>query len=156
MDSITKNRKTDAQISVMMKTAVGSKCDIDLIRELTNGYFNAVYYVKMSDGKEYVLKIAPKKTTKILRHEKNIMCAEVQSLRLASECTDIPVPKVFYYSKDESADDEEYAVIEWVDGENYNSVFMNNSNEENAKILTCIGELVKELHQIKSSFFGSW
>ena len=62
MESKTKNKKTRAQIEDMAKRAfngLGLAAGDDAIIELKEGWFNAAYSIRLADGREVVLKIAP-------------------------------------------------------------------------------------------------
>ena len=51
-------------------------------KELKEGWFNVVYDLRLADGREVILKIAPPADAEILTYERNIMETEVGSMRL--------------------------------------------------------------------------
>ena len=84
MESTTKNRKTREQVARMVERAFGGTtlaAGEDAVSELKEGWFNAAYNVRLSDGREVILKIAPLKDAEVLAYEKNIMATEVASMR---------------------------------------------------------------------------
>ena len=102
MESKTKNRKTREQIARMVEKAFGSNgialaTGEDAVSELEEGWFNAAYSVRLSDGREVILKIAPVKGADVLAYEKNIMATEVATMHLVRENPAIPVPEIYYF-----------------------------------------------------------
>ena len=100
MESKTKNKKSRDQIESMavrafngIKLAAGEEAII----ELKQGWFNAAYEVKLEDGREVILKIAPPQRAEVMIYEKNIMKTEVASMRLVRANPAIPVPEIFFF-----------------------------------------------------------
>ena len=100
MDTLTKNKKTNYEICELFKNSMHLDTDIQMISELTNGYFNAVYKIVLSNNEKYIIKIAPKESTKILKNEKNIMEAEVKALQIVESSVHIQVPMIYCYLDD--------------------------------------------------------
>ena len=76
MESKTKNRKTREQIESMAVRAfngLGLADGEEAVLELKEGWFNASYNVRLADGREVILKIAPPQGAEVLLYEKNIM-----------------------------------------------------------------------------------
>ena len=70
MESKTKNRKTREQVAQMVERAFGGAtlaAGDDAVDELKEGWFNAAYSVRLSDGREVILKIAPLKDAVAVR-----------------------------------------------------------------------------------------
>jgi hypothetical protein len=59
--------------------------DQDAVTELTEGWFSAVHTIRLSDGREVILKIAPPEDVEVLTYEKHIMPTEAASMRLVRE-----------------------------------------------------------------------
>jgi hypothetical protein len=73
MESKTKNRKTREQIEsivVRVYNGLGLAADEDAITELKQGWFNAAYNLRLADGREVILKIAPPQSAKVMLYEK--------------------------------------------------------------------------------------
>ena len=82
MESKTKNTKTRAQIEAMAARAFGGQTladGEDAIHELKDGWFNAAYSIRLADGREVILKIAPPPDAEVMQYEKQIMVTEVGS-----------------------------------------------------------------------------
>ncbi len=63
-------------------------------KELTDGYFSAIYRLTLADGRALVMKVAPPDHVRVLRYEVNLLLAEAGALALVSERTNLPVPRV--------------------------------------------------------------
>ncbi|WP_437587436.1 hypothetical protein [Sorangium sp. So ce1000] len=69
MESKTKSTKTRPQIAAMAARAFGGMAladSEDAVCELKEGWFNAAYDVRLADGREVILKIAPPRDAEIL------------------------------------------------------------------------------------------
>ena len=97
MESKTKNRKTREQIAAMVKRSfngIDLAPEEDAIKELKEGWFNAAYNVRLADGREVILKIAPPKDAEVMTYEKDIMTTEVTTMLMAKQNKAIPLPKI--------------------------------------------------------------
>lgn len=155
MDSLTKNKKTNHEIENLLKHALCLEADVETILELTKGSFNAVYKIAMSNGNQYVLKIAPDASTPILRNEKNIMAAEVEALNLIKTHTSVPAPQVLYYSDYSSYCDSPFMIMQCMNGEDYQYVCNSYSHEVKKNVLFELGTMTYDFHQIRSTTFGT-
>ena len=69
MESKTKNTKTRPQIEAMAARAFGGMTladSQDAVLELKDGWFNAAYNIRLADGREVILKIAPPKDAEVM------------------------------------------------------------------------------------------
>ncbi len=154
MKSLTKNKQNSDEIIKMAEKAFGKKNIVKEFTELKEGYFNAAYSLRLYDGNEVVLKIAPKETANILSYEKNIMRVEVEALQLIKTHTTVPVPVVYLYDDSKKLCDSEYFFMEKMKGTNYRNL-MNSLNSEQKKMIeTEIGSYNWEINQIKGNAFG--
>ena len=114
MESLTKNKLELSQIKKLAERAFGHGETVVSCRELTQGYFNAIYLVEFEDGFEVVLKIAPPKDVTVLRYEQNIIEAEHQALALVKEYAGpkIPAPRIYFYDKSCEVCDSAYFFLE--------------------------------------------
>ncbi len=125
MESKTKNRKTREQVGRLVKSAFGGIAiaeDEGAVRELEEGWFNAVYDVRLRDGREVILKIAPLKDAEVLAYEKDIMTTEVACMRLVRDNSAIPVPEIYYFDTTREVCDSDYFFMEKLTGDNYEHV----------------------------------
>jgi len=77
MESMTKNGQSKDVICKMIEKYM-SPLKMTDCKELTGGFFNAVYEVYLNDGSSVILKIAPLKDIAVQTYEKNIMYTEVK------------------------------------------------------------------------------
>ena len=157
MESTTKNRKTREQVAQMAERAFGGTAlaaGEDAVTELKEGWFNAAYHVRLADGREVIVKIAPPKDAEILTYEQNIMATEVASMRLVRETPAIPVPEIYYFDTARDVCDSEYFFMEQLTGDNYEHVKASLSPEMQAQIDQQIGACIREINGFTGPYFG--
>ena len=157
MESKTKNRKTREQIALMVERAFGGitlAAGEDAVRELQEGWFNAVYTVRLSDGREVILKIAPLKDADVLAYEKQIMATEVATMRLVRENPAIPVPQIYAFDTARDICDSEYFFMEKLTGENYEQVKASLSPAMQAQLDQQIGVIIRQINGFTGTYFG--
>jgi aminoglycoside phosphotransferase (APT) family kinase protein len=157
MESKTKNRKTREQVAQMVERAFGGAtlaAGDDAVSELKEGWFNAAYHVRLSDGREVILKIAPLKEAEIMTYEKHIMMTEVASMRLVRENPAIPVPEIYAFDTTRDICDSEYFFMEKLAGDNYGNVKEAFSPVMQAQIDQQIGTIIREINGFTGTYFG--
>jgi aminoglycoside phosphotransferase (APT) family kinase protein len=157
MESRTKNRKTPEQIEAMVERsfkgltlAVGAHA----VTELKDGWFNVVYDVKLSDGREVILKIAPPPNAEVLTYEKSIMSTEVATMRRAAMNPAIPVPEIYFYDTAHDLCDSDYFFMAKLIGSNYDHVKKSLPAAEQAQIDQEIGRIIREINQFTGAYYG--
>ncbi len=95
MESLTKIPLTHRQLDVAARAAFG--IGIASSTELTDGWFNTIHTVNLTDGRSAVLKVAPRPDVPVLRYEANLLAAEVAVLNLLANVPGVRVPKVLAY-----------------------------------------------------------
>lgn len=151
--SLTKNKQSDAVIREMLHRAFPFVIPLE-IEELTEGFFNVAYYVKLEDGREVILKIAPPPESLIMTHEKNIMFAEVDSMRRVEHDTDVPVAKILYYDDTHELCKADYFVMEKLGGKSFFSCMEHMTQEEKDTIWEQLGLQNAKLNAICGTTFG--
>lgn len=157
MESKTKNKKTREQIERMASRAfngLGLDAGEDAIIELKQGWFNAAYIVRLADGHEVILKIAPPKDAEVMLYEKNIMRTEVNSMRLVSNNPKIPVPEIYFYDDAHDLCDADYFFMEKIDGENLEEIRADLPAETMATFNFQTGEIIQEINRFPGTYFG--
>jgi aminoglycoside phosphotransferase (APT) family kinase protein len=157
MESKTKNKKTREQIESMaarafngVKLAAGE----DAITELKQGWFNAAYNIKLADGREVILKIAPPLDAEVMLYEKNIMKTEVESMRLVKQNPAIPVPEIYCFDEARDLCDSDYFFMERIYGDNLEHVKADLPAETQESIDLHIGEIIREVNTFPGTYFG--
>ena len=157
MESKTKNRKTREQIARMVEKAFGGTTlasGEDAVSELQEGWFNAVYNVRLSDGREVILKIEPRKDAEVLTYEKHIMATEVASMLLVRKNPAIPVPEIYSFDTARDVCDSEYFFMEKLTGDNYEHVKASFSGAMQAQIDRQIGAIIRQINGFTGTYFG--
>lgn len=157
MESKTKNPKTRAQIAAMAGRAFGGMALADgdgAVRELKDGWFNAAYTVRLADGREVILKIAPPADAEVLQYEKNIMATEVASMRLVRQNPAIPVPEVYSYDDGHDLCDSDYFFMEKIVGDNLDHVREQLAPATLEAIDRQIGVIIRAVNSFPGSYFG--
>lgn len=157
MESKTKNKKTREQLESMAKRAFngqGLAAGDEAVREMKEGWFNVAYGIRLADGREVVLKIAPPQGAEVLQYEKNIMTTEVTSMRLAHQNPAIPVPQIYFYDDAHDLCDADYFFMEMLSGENLEHAKASLSVETQAAIDLQIGTIIREINRFPGTYFG--
>ncbi|MBB5866792.1 fructosamine-3-kinase [Allocatelliglobosispora scoriae] len=100
MRSITKPDLSDADISRLIQAGLGDGVRVAEHTEFTDGYFNAAHAVRLDDGREVVLKVAPDKGLTMLRYEVDLMQTEIEFFRRAA-ATGVPLPAMWHADADQ-------------------------------------------------------
>ncbi|GFZ32314.1 aminoglycoside phosphotransferase [Clostridium zeae] len=153
METSTKNKQSYETISNMVKRAFSGVELLEVI-ELKEGFFNVAYMVILSDGREVILKIAPPKDALVMTHEKNIMQAEVEVMKLIKIKTDIPIAEVLYYDNSHELCETDYFFMSKLNGESLNSVQEKLSKEELINITYKTAVFNLKINSITGSKFG--
>lgn len=122
MESTTKNRQPVSVLRRMVQRAYGPDLvpeSDDFADEMTEGWFNVAYRVRLRDGRQVVLKIAPPADVPVLTREIGMMRAELEAMRLVSEQTAVPVPRVDFADLTHELIDADYFFMEFIDAENF-------------------------------------
>jgi len=157
MESKTKNKKTREQIEGMVRRAfdgLSLAAGEDAVTELKEGWFNAAYNIRLSDGREVILKIAPPQNAEVMTYEKNLMTTEVAAMRLVRQNPLIPAPEVYFFDQARDLCDADYFFMEKIQGENLAHVKEYLPVEVQEAIDFQIGEIVREINKFQGTYFG--
>jgi fructosamine-3-kinase len=156
MESKTKNRQTRERIEHMAMRAfgVGLASDNDAAVELKDGWFNATYAARLTDGRDVVLKVAPPPGAAVMGYEANIIRTEVATMRLVRHNSAIPVPEIHAF--DDACDlcDAPYFFMEKLAGESLEHVRNSLPDDVQASIRFQIGAIVRAINGFTGSYFG--
>jgi aminoglycoside phosphotransferase (APT) family kinase protein len=95
MESITKPRLGGDDITRLIRLGLGEGVEVVGHTEFTDGYFNAAHGVRLGDGRDVVLKVAPAAGLKLLRYEVDLMRTEIEFFQRAG-AAGVPLPKLWY------------------------------------------------------------
>ena len=153
MESITKSRQSKETIRKMVEKCF-APLEMQNCTELTEGYFNVAYEIVLSDGSRTVLKIAPAKDVRIMTYEKNIMFSEVQAMKLAGQCRDIPVAQIYGYDDSCTICESPYFFMEKLRGKSLNTIKDALEERQIEEIYRKTGEIIRSVNQISCPCFG--
>jgi aminoglycoside phosphotransferase (APT) family kinase protein len=128
--------------------------DDDAVRELKDGWFNAAYSIRLADGREVILKIAPPKAVEVMQYEQQIMATEVASMRLVRQNPAIPVPAIYFFDQAHDLCDSDYFFMEKVIGDNLEHVKTSLPTETQAALERQIGAIIREVNAFRGTYFG--
>lgn len=155
MQSKTKNLKTQDQIQQMTQRAFGvDLAPQDAVTELKDGWFNAGYLIRLADGREVVLKIAPPADAEVMQYERDIMTTEVHTMQQVKQNPRIPVPEIYFYDSSHDICDSSYFFMEKMEGDTLEHVKAGLPPEVQASLERQTGEIVREINTFTGTFFG--
>ncbi len=128
--------------------------DLADYKELTDGWFNSAYKIETRKGIKAVIKIAPPKDVLVMGYEKDIMNSEVEVMKLVAEKTNVPVPKIYKYDRSKRIIDQEYFIMEMLEGRPYNLVKGDMETEQKAHVENVLGQYNRQMSQIAGERFG--
>lgn len=153
MENANKYRLNDKEIETIVREAFGQS--FRSASELTDGWANMAYSIRLEDGRKVVLKIAPSSDKPVMRYEKNIMRTEVEAMRLVANMPGLPVPRIYAYDSSCSIIGAEYFFMDFVEGTAMNKIRDSLSLEERENIARELGGYSRSINAYKNSFFGS-
>jgi aminoglycoside phosphotransferase (APT) family kinase protein len=95
MESVTKPKLDGDDIARLIRIGLGDGVEVVESTEFTDGYFNAAHGVRLADGRDLVLKVAPPAGLKLLRYEVDLMRTEIEFFERAS-AAGVPLPRLWY------------------------------------------------------------
>ncbi len=154
MESKTKVKLSPATIQKLVDHAFG---DISLhsVRELTDGWFNTAYHLTLGDGRrQTVLKVGPPADAAVLTYEKDILRAEVETMKLVTSDPAIPVPRIAFHDFSRSRLPYDYYFMEFVSGTTWDNIRDGLSPDQNNSIEYQLGQITAHINAIEGSSFG--
>lgn len=153
MAYFTQNTQSEQTLAKLIQHAFPART-LESLHELTEGYFNIAYEVSFADGTASILKIAPHPKVTVMTYEQNIMEAEVRSMRLVAQKTNVPLPKVEFYDPSCQWCSAPYFFMEKLKGQSLASQKASFTPQQVSEIDALVGSLNKEINQITNDTFG--
>ncbi|WP_052848960.1 phosphotransferase family protein [Streptomyces avicenniae] len=157
MESITKNRQTPDVLRAMVARAYGPGRVPEgegWAEELGHGWFNVAYRIRLRDGEEVVLKIAPPPGVEVMTYERGAMRTELATIDLIRKHTSVPVPAVHFADTSHELCDADYFFMPFVHGDNLGIVGGDLSDAARAAYMEQLGAANRELNGIRGDAFG--
>jgi aminoglycoside phosphotransferase (APT) family kinase protein len=161
METRTKPKLTNLQLSQAVFKAFGPKTKIIRYSELYDGLYNTCYILNLDSmaaigsetgPREIILKAAPKPAIPRLTYEEGIMDTEVNVLKLLKNS--LPVPEVYFYDDTKSLIPVEYFFMEKIKGITYQKIKETLTRDQRKEIEFESGILHRKIHQATSNYFG--
>lgn len=154
MKSKTKVSLCADQIERLVEHAFGST-PVSAVSEMSDGWFNTAYLIEMGDHEQkYVLKIGPPADVEILTYERNILRAEVDSMKLAATDPEIPVPRILWDDFSRSRLPYDYYFMDFIPGTTWDKLRDSLTAEQNKRIEFRLGEITARINAIGGPAFG--
>ncbi|MGW4911704.1 phosphotransferase family protein [Streptomyces sp. NPDC004270] len=158
MESITKNRQPVESLRSMVARAYGSDevsdTGEDWVSELSDGWFNVAYRIRLRSGAQVVLKIAPPPDVEVMTYERGAMTTELEALRLIREHTKVPVPEVEFADQTRELCDADYFFMTYIDADNLHVIRDTLAEAEFKAYREALGAITRELNNIPGTAFG--
>jgi len=155
MYSRSKTPVTHDQAQAIVGNIFGSRAALQNFTELTDGYFNAAYLLELTDGSKCVLKVAPPDEVRILRYEQGIMQAEVETIRLVRQHTQVPAPEIFAHDRSRQIIGSDYFLMSFLPGVPLNKLRKDLTAGQNAAIDRQAGIYLRQMNMIRGPRFGA-
>jgi aminoglycoside phosphotransferase (APT) family kinase protein len=156
MYSFSKIQLTAQEVDTIIKAQFGSQRKLCAFQELKEGLFNAAALLELDDGLKCVIKAAPPADVKVMRYEKDILRAEVESMRLVRAQTSVPIPDILAYDPSRSLLPSEYFLMTYLPGVSFHHLRRDLSAEQQALVQHEMGRLTRAISKITGPAFGLW
>ncbi|MEV5611147.1 aminoglycoside phosphotransferase family protein [Streptomyces sp. NPDC052225] len=157
MESITKNRQSPDVLRAVIARAYGPgqvPTGDAWATELGHGLFNVAYRIRLRDGAEVVLKIAPPPHVEVMTYERGAMAIELATLELLATRTSVPVPEVHFADRSHELIDADYFFMPYVDADNLALVKDGLTPAERDAYNEQLGAANREINSLAGPGFG--
>jgi aminoglycoside phosphotransferase (APT) family kinase protein len=147
---IVLDRGTIARLSekYLGKTLVNS-------REITDGWFNTIHILELSDASRAVLKISPPPAFEAMRYEQNIMATETAVLRRLTQ-EGLRAPRVLADCPNGDELGHAWFIMEFLEGETWANLRKSLPQEQCDLVDTQIAHQAALVNRIEGERFGRW
>ncbi|MBO1330758.1 phosphotransferase family protein [Streptomyces sp. VRA16 Mangrove soil] len=157
MESITKNRQSPEVLRTMIERAYGAgqvPTGDGWAEELGHGWFNVAYRIRLRDGADVVLKIAPPPHVEVMTYERGAMSIELRTLDLIRTHTSVPVPDVHFADQSHELCDADYFFMPYIDADNLGIISAQLPAAERDACMEQLGAANREINSIRGTGFG--
>ncbi|WP_457099917.1 phosphotransferase family protein [Microbacterium sp. P5_E9] len=160
MESITKNRQSASMLLARVERAYGADqvpTDPGFAEELGHGWFNVAYRLRLRDGTQVVLKIAPPPHVDVMTYEQGMMRNELAAIALVESHTRVPVPHVDFGDLSRELIDADYFFMPFIEADNLGILLEHGELQasESAKYREQLGAMNSELNTIVGAHYGA-
>jgi aminoglycoside phosphotransferase (APT) family kinase protein len=144
-ESLTKRSVDEPTLAALIHAAFGAGTGIAESREINEGFFNAAFRIRLTDGREVVLKVSPDPQVPLLTYERDIMRAEAEFFRSA---VGVPVPEVLCADFDRKVIDGDFIVMSAIEGVTWHSRDEQLGDDAKAELKRQLGGIAAHLHRV--------
>ncbi|MEV1145441.1 aminoglycoside phosphotransferase family protein [Micromonospora sp. NPDC049799] len=149
--SPTRRHLSPAVVGRYVRASFGLRPAVVECGPLDGGGFAAVWWVRLDDGRDVVLKVAPAPHVRLLRYEQGLTAAEARYFRLVSaDLPAVPVPPVLHHGTD--ADLGEWLFTGRLPGRSLADLSATGADLTRAR--HDVGRAVAALHRITGEHYG--
>jgi aminoglycoside phosphotransferase (APT) family kinase protein len=156
MDSLSKIALNADLAAAIASRHFGSSTPLRSFEELKDGFFNSAALLELGGGMKVVLKAAPPDEVRVLRYERDILRAEVESMRRVRAETSVPVPEILVHDTTRSLLASDFFIMTFLPGVPFNKLRRMFSREAQAAVDREMGRLTRELSALTHETFGLW
>ncbi len=154
MESKTKVKLSRTDIQRLVNHAFGI-VPLGSVRELRDGWFNTPYHITLGEGHgQTVLKAGPPAEADILTYEKDLIQAEVETMKLVATNQYIPVPRITFDDFSRKHLPYDYYFMDFVEGTPWNKIRDTLSPEQNSSIEYQLGQITAHINAFEHTAFG--
>ena len=154
MESKTKVKLSRDDIQRLVTHAFGN-IPLLSVREMTDGWFNTAYHITLGKGQiQTVLKVGPPAEADTLSYEKDLLRAEVETMKLAATNQEIPVPRITFDDFSRHHLPYDYYFMDFIDGTTWDKVRDALSAEQNKIIEYQLGQITAHINTFEHTTFG--
>ncbi|MGN9809175.1 phosphotransferase family protein [Micromonospora sp. BQ11] len=149
--SPTQRHLSPADVGRYVRASFGPRRTAAACGPMGGGGFAAVWWVRLDDGRDVVLKVAPAPHVRLLRYEQDLTDAEARYFRLvAAEVPTVPVPPVLHQGTD--ADLGEWLFTGRLPGRSLAELSATGADLTRAR--HDVGRAVAALHRVTGDHYG--
>jgi len=154
LESKTKVELSHSDIQRLVNHAFGN-VNLLSVRELTDGWFNTAYHITMGKGHaQTVLKVGPPAEADILTYEKDLLRAEVETMKLAATNQGIPLPRITFDDFSRTLLPYDYYFMDFIDGTSWDKIRDNLSTKQTNIIEYQLGQITARINAFEHTAFG--
>jgi aminoglycoside phosphotransferase (APT) family kinase protein len=154
VESLSKTVLSPEKAQTILSHHLSCETKIATFEELKEGFFNAAYHLRLESGFQCVLKIAPPPQVRVLRYEKNILRAEVETMRLVKARTEMPVPAILFHDESCTLLPSPFYGMEFVEGMPLHKLRETLSPIDRTHIDQTVGTYLRQMNAISNVKFG--
>jgi aminoglycoside phosphotransferase (APT) family kinase protein len=154
MFNLTKSIVSRETAQSIVTRNFGNSHKITAFEELKEGYFNAAFRIELQDGLKCVLKVAPPPDVCILRYERDILRAEVETMQLVKSRTQMPIPAILFHDDTCGLLPSPFYAMEFVEGTPLHKLRPTLTSAEQAEIDQATGHYLRQMNAIQGETFG--